>query len=150
MGGAAVAWPLAASGQHAMPRIGVLLVAGPELMGPFPQALRDLGYVEGKNIQAEMRSAEGNADRLPGLAAELVRSKVDVIVASQTPAIIAARNATLDIPIVMAPAGDPVALGSLATFTSRTILPLSSTMQTLVSLTETSNPAKWSMLRFSF
>jgi putative ABC transport system substrate-binding protein len=97
-----------------MPRIGVLLVAGPEIMGPFPQGLRDLGYFEGKNIQIEMRSAQGDANRLPGLAAELVRSKIDIIVASQTPAIVAARNATSDIPIIMAPAGDPVALGLVA------------------------------------
>ncbi|HEY2529864.1 MAG TPA: ABC transporter substrate-binding protein [Xanthobacteraceae bacterium] len=115
IGGAAAGWPLAARAQQTtMPRIGVLLVAGPEIMGPFPQALRDLGYFEGKNIQIEMRSAEGEANRLPGLAAELVRSKIDIIVASQTPAIVAARNATSDIPIIMAPAGDPVALGLVA------------------------------------
>ena len=98
-----------------MPRVGVLLVAGPELMGPYREALRDLGYVEGKNIQIEVRSAQGQGSHLPELAAELVRSKVDIIVASQTPAIIAAKNATRDIPIVMAPAGDPVATGFIAT-----------------------------------
>jgi putative ABC transport system substrate-binding protein len=100
-----------ARAQKKMPRIGVLLLAGPELMGPFPQAMRDLGYVEGKNIQIEVRSAQGQASRLPELAAEMVRSKVDVIVASLTPAVTAARHATSDIPIVMAPAGDPVATG---------------------------------------
>ena len=110
-GGAAATLPLAAYAQQRMPRVGVLLLSGPELLGPFPQAMRDLGYVEGKNIQIEIRSAQGQADRLPELAAEMVRSKVDVIVASLTPVITAARRATSDIPIVMAPAGDPVATG---------------------------------------
>ena len=113
--GVAVVWPRAARAQQTkMPRIGVLLVAGSEVLGPFQQALRDLGYIEGKTIQIDMRSAEGRANLLPELAAELVRSKVDVIVASQTPAIMAAKNATRDIPIVMAPAGDPLALGFIA------------------------------------
>jgi putative ABC transport system substrate-binding protein len=111
LGGTAVAWPLRVLAQQRVTRIGVLLVGGPELMGPFRDALRDLGYVEGKNIQIEVRSAEGKTNRLPELAAELVRSKVDVIVASLTPAVTAAKNATRDIPIVMAPAGDPVATG---------------------------------------
>ncbi|MFL5086074.1 MAG: ABC transporter substrate-binding protein [Xanthobacteraceae bacterium] len=97
-----------------MRRIGVLLLGGPEFMGPYRDALRDLGYVEGKNIQLEVRSADGQANRLPAVAAELVRSKVDVIVASLTPAVIAAKNATRDVPIVMAPAGDPVATGLIA------------------------------------
>jgi putative ABC transport system substrate-binding protein len=113
--GVPIVWPRAARAQQTkMPRIGVLLVAGSEVLGPFQQALRDLGYVEGKTIQIDMRSAEGRANLLPELAAELVRSKVDVIVASQTPAIMAAKNATRDIPIVMAPAGDPLALGFIA------------------------------------
>ena len=113
--GVAVVWPRAARAQQTkMPRIGVLLVAGSEILGPFQQALRDLGYIEGKTIQIDMRSAEGRASLLPELAAELVRSKVDVIVASQTPAIMAAKKATRDIPIVMAPAGDPLALGFIA------------------------------------
>ena len=113
--GVAVAWPRAAPAQQTkMPRIGVLLVAGSEVLGPFQQALRDLGYVEGKTIQIDIRSAERRTNLLPELAAELVRSKVDVIVASQTPAIMAAKNATRDIPIVMAPAGDPLALGFIA------------------------------------
>ncbi|MEX2036067.1 MAG: ABC transporter substrate binding protein, partial [Xanthobacteraceae bacterium] len=107
-------WPLAAHAQQRSPRIGVLLVSGPELMGPYREALRDLGYVEGKNIQFEVRSAGGKADRLPELAAELVRSKVDIIVASLTPTVMAAKNATRDIPIVMAPAGDPIATGLVA------------------------------------
>src|SRR5512141_503319 len=89
MGGAAVAWPLAARAQQPsrVPRIGVLLVSGPEPLGPFREGLRDLGYAEGKNIQIEVRSAQGQVTRLPELAAELVRSQVDVIVAIQTPAV---------------------------------------------------------------
>jgi putative ABC transport system substrate-binding protein len=83
-------------------------------MGPYRETLRDLGYVEGKNIQFEVRSAQGQFSRLPELAAELVRSKVDIIVASLTPAVIAARHATSDIPIIMAPAGDPVGTGLIS------------------------------------
>jgi putative ABC transport system substrate-binding protein len=113
VGGAAATMPLpwCAYGQQKIPRIGVLLLAGPELLGPFPQAMRDLGYVDGKNIQIEIRSAQGQINRLPELAAEMVRSKVDVIVASLTPSVAAARRATSEISIVMAPAGDPVATG---------------------------------------
>ena len=103
-----------ARAQQKMPRIGVLLLAGPELLGPFPQAMRDLGYVEGKNIQIDVRSAQGQISRLPELATEMVRNKVDVIVASLTPSVTAARHATSDIPIVMAPAGDPVATGLIS------------------------------------
>jgi putative ABC transport system substrate-binding protein len=83
-------------------------------MGPYREALHELGYAEGKNIEFEVRSGQGQASRLPELAAELVRSKVDIIVASLTPAITAARNATREIPIVMAPGGDPVATGLVA------------------------------------
>ena len=96
-----------------MRRIGVLLVGGPEPLGPFREALSELGYVAGKNIQIEVRSAQGQDTRLAGLAAELVRSRVDVIVAVQTPAAHAAKNATRDIPIVMM-AGDPIATGLIS------------------------------------
>jgi ABC-type uncharacterized transport system substrate-binding protein len=117
LGGAAAVMPLASRAQRmTIPRIGILLFAGPELMGPFPQALRDLGYVEGKTIQIETRSAEGKAERLPGLVGELIGGKVDIIVASLTPAVVAAKNATRDIPIVMAPAGDPIGMGLVASF----------------------------------
>ena len=111
MGGAA-AGPLAARAQQAerMRRIGLLLVSGPEPLGPFREALADIGYVEGKNIQIEIRSAQGQDTRLPELAAELVRSRVDVIIAVQTPAAHAAKNATRDIPIIVM-AGDPIATG---------------------------------------
>src|SRR5689334_6074159 len=112
VGGAAVAWPPCARAQQGerLRRIGVLLVSGPEPMGPFREALRDLGFVDGRNIQIEIRSAQGQISRLPELAVELVRSQVDVLVAIQTPAVYAAKNATRDIPIVMM-AGDPVATG---------------------------------------
>ena len=83
---------------------------GLEPLGPFREGLGDLGYIDGKNIQIEVRSAEGQDARLPELAAELVRSRVDVIVAVQTPAAHAAKNATRDIPIVVM-AGDPIATG---------------------------------------
>jgi len=113
--GGAAAWPLAAQAQQSerMRRIGVLLVGGPEPLGPFREALSELGYVAGKNIQIEVRSAQGQDTRLAGLAAELVRSRVDVIVAVQTPAAHAAKNATRDIPIVMM-AGDPIATGLIS------------------------------------
>ena len=78
--------------------------------------LRDLGYVEGKNIVIEYRSAEGNYDRLPELAAELVRLKPDVLVTSATPATLAAKQATTTIPIVMVYVGDPVGSGIVASF----------------------------------
>jgi putative tryptophan/tyrosine transport system substrate-binding protein len=80
----------------------------------FRQGLRDYGYVEGRNIVVEWRSAEGRTDRVDALAAELVRLKVGVIVAEFTPAVRAAKNATQTIPIVMASAGDPVATGLVA------------------------------------
>jgi putative tryptophan/tyrosine transport system substrate-binding protein len=115
VGGAAAAWPLAGRAQQAerVRRIGVLLVSGPEPLGPFREALGDLGYAEGKNIQIEIRSAQGQDTRLPELAAELVRSRVDVIIAVQTPAAHAAKNATRDIPIVVM-AGDPIATGLIS------------------------------------
>ena len=113
--GGAAAWPLAARAQQGerMRRIGVLLVGGPEPLGTFHEALTELGYVAGKNIQIEVRSAQGQDTRLAGLAGELVRSRVDVIVAVQTPAAHAAKNATRDNPIVMM-AGDPIATGLIS------------------------------------
>jgi len=91
-------------------RIGLLVVEGLEPIGPFREALSELGYVEGRNIQIVTRSAQGQESRLPQLATDLVRDQVDVIVAVQTPAAHAAKNATRDIPIVVM-AGDPIATG---------------------------------------
>ena len=115
--GSAVAWPLAAWAQPGarIPVIGYLVPANPEpVFGYFRDGLRKLGYEEGKNIRIEFRSAEGKPERLSGLAAELVRLKVDVFVAHQTPAVTAAKQATSELPIVMAGAGDPVATGLIA------------------------------------
>jgi putative ABC transport system substrate-binding protein len=83
----------------------------PEFMDPFRQGLRELGYVEGQNIVIECRGALGVADRLPGLADELVRLKVDVLVAPSTPSAIAAKQATNTIPIVFLYVGDPIGSG---------------------------------------
>lgn len=101
-------------------RVGFLLplslsdLRGQRFLQAFRQGLRELGYVEGQNIAIELRSAEGQCDRLPGLAAELVRLKVNVIVAGGPPAIQAAKPATETIPIVMAAVADPVAAGFVA------------------------------------
>jgi putative ABC transport system substrate-binding protein len=96
-----------------VPRIGFLLQALPTSpqVEAFRQGLRDLGYIEGKNILIEYRHTEGRPDRLPNLAAELVRLKVDIIVVSGGLATSAAKNATREVPIVMAIAGDPVGSG---------------------------------------
>ena len=112
IGGAAVSWPLAAQAQQSdrTRRIGVLVGDSLEPLGRFREGLGELGYIDGKNIQIEVRSAGGQDTRLPELAAELVRSRVDIIVAVQTPAAHAAKNATRDIPIVVM-AGDPIATG---------------------------------------
>jgi ABC-type uncharacterized transport system substrate-binding protein len=101
-----------------VPRVGVLGQSSAHVLWTqleaFRQGLRELGYVEGKTIAIEYRYAEGELDRLPGLADELVRMKVDVIVVSSTPAVLAARNATKEIPIVFHTIGDPVASGVVA------------------------------------
>jgi putative tryptophan/tyrosine transport system substrate-binding protein len=116
LAGGLVAAPLAAEAQQGkkVPRIGVL--TGPVDPGveAFRQGLRELGYVERKNITIEHRSAEGNLDRLPELAAELVRLKVDVIVGSGNLTITALKKATQTIPIVIAIAADPVGNGFVA------------------------------------
>jgi putative ABC transport system substrate-binding protein len=79
--------------------------------GAFPQGMRDLGYVEGKNLVIEWRFAEGKYERLPGMAAELVQLKVDVIMALGPPAVVAAQKATTTIPIVIVTSVDPVSAG---------------------------------------
>ena len=101
-----------------VPRIGFLRQSSANVLWTqleaFRQGLRERGYFEGQNIAIDYRYAEGEIDRLPALAAELVRLKVDVIVASSTPAAFAAKNATKDIPIVFHTIGDPVASGLVA------------------------------------
>ena len=111
-----LAAPLAAEAQQAakVARIGYLspnLATGPHLREAFRQGLRDLGYVEGRNLVIEYRDAEGKVERLPALAAELVALKVDVIVAPGPPHALAAKRATRTIPIVFASAADPVGSG---------------------------------------
>ena len=117
--GGLLAAPLVAAGQPAgkVPRIGVLLTlysAAEDSPQAFRQGLRALGYVEGQNVAIEWRSAEGQYDRLPAFAAELVQLKVDVIVADVTRATQAARQATRTIPIVIMVAADPVGNGLVA------------------------------------
>src|SRR5262245_46515689 len=101
-----------------VPRIGFLIPVSPSTLSArveaFRQGLRELGYVEGKNIVIEWRSAEGKADRLPALAAELVYVKVDVIVTVGPPATRPAKQATATIPIVMGHDDDPVGSGFVA------------------------------------
>jgi len=115
--GGLLAAPLAAKAQEAgkVARIGVLNSGSPPapFVESFKQGLRELGYVEGRNISIEYRWAEGRDERLPGLAADLVRLKVDVIVASSQAAV-AAKQATTAIPIVMPIITDPVRLGLVA------------------------------------
>ena len=108
----ALAVPLAGAAQQGrVPRLGYLDVANVEpALGFFREGLRELGYIEGKNLRIEVRSAEGKPGALPGLAEELVGMKVDIIVAIQTQAVQAAKQATGSIPIVMS-AGDPVGTG---------------------------------------
>ena len=115
--GSTAAWPLAALAQPRgrIPVVGYLIPINPEpVFGYFKEGLQKLGYVEGRNIHLELRSAEGKSERLAGLAAELVRLKVDILVAAQTPAITAAKQATDQIPIVMAGSADPVGTGLIA------------------------------------
>jgi len=112
----ALARPLAVEAQQAakVARIGYLnpnLAAAPHAREAFLQGLRDLGYVEGRNLVIEYRDAEGKPERLPALAAELVALRVDVIVAPPTPAALAAKQATRTLPIVFAVATDPVTSG---------------------------------------
>jgi len=114
--GSLLAAPFVAEAQPAgkVARIGYLapnLAVNPHLPEAFRQGLRDLGYVEGRNLVIEIRSAEGKLERLPALAAELVALKVDVIVAGGTPAALAAKQATTTLPIVVSAAGDPVTSG---------------------------------------
>jgi putative ABC transport system substrate-binding protein len=114
LGGAAVAWPLAARAQQTkVYRIGALFVGNADvesLRTELRETLRKSGYVEGQNLLFEFRSAEEELERLPRLAAELVALKVDVIVAIYTPCALAAQRATREIPIVIV-SGNPVETG---------------------------------------
>jgi ABC-type uncharacterized transport system substrate-binding protein len=119
IGGSAAAWPLAARAQRsAIPVIGFLgqstRSAASEWVAAFDKRLRELGWIEGRTVTVDYRWGEGSSERAAQLAKEFVRRKVDIIVTSGTPQIIAAKQATSIVPIVFATAGDPVSTGVVA------------------------------------
>src|SRR5215469_16162860 len=116
LGGTATAWPLAARAQQATtPVIGFLGSDSPELytnrLRALRRGLKDAGFIESENVAIEYRWANGDNNRLPALAAELVNLRAAVLVSSTTPATLALKAATSSIPIVFFIAGDPIALG---------------------------------------
>ena len=119
LGGAAAAWPVVARAQQpAMPVIGFLGASTPstesQRVAAFVQRLRELGWIDGRNLTIEYRWAEGRNERYAEIAAEFVRLKVDVIVTNGTPPALAAKQATAVIPIVFAAVSDPVGTGLVA------------------------------------
>jgi putative tryptophan/tyrosine transport system substrate-binding protein len=140
----ALATPLAAGAQHAgrVYRIGFLGGASPSGYAPHVAALRlglrDHGYLEGKNVTLAFRWAEGKYDRLPALAAELIRLNVDIIVTQGTPAALVAKQATTTVPIVMAIVGNPEETGIVTSWPDR-----AGTLPARRSSTPRSTPSGW-------